>query len=247
MDRLIYTAVSGMSASMIRQRMIASNMANAQTIGFRAEIMESTPVTIDGDSLDVRALNRSEVKGALMRAGTMTQTGRPLDIALQGDTLLAVQAPDGGEGYTRRGDLSISATGLLQNGDGLAVIGDNGPVTVPLGSNVSISPDGAVLAANPAAPDEPAVQVAKLKLVNWRGSKIEKDLGNLFRVPNGGALPVDENAKLATGTLEQSNVSPTEVLVEMVEQQRLFDIRTKLISTARDLDEGGASLMRINS
>lgn len=246
MDRLIYTAASGMSASMIRQRMIASNMANAQTIGFRAEVMESTPVTIHGQQLDVRALNRSEVKGAMMTPGTMMQTGRPLDVALQGDALLTVQAPDGGEGYTRRGDLSISATGVLQNGDGLAVMGDNGPVTVPLGSDVSISPDGTVLAANPAAPDQPPVQVAKIKLANWRGSRIEKDLANLFRVPNGGILPADENARLMPGTLEQSNVDPTEVLVEMVEQQRLFDIRTKMISTARDLDEGGASLMRIS-
>jgi flagellar basal-body rod protein FlgF len=246
MDRLIYTAVSGMSASMIRQRMIASNMANAQTIGFRAEVMESTPITVDGVSLDVRVMNRSEVKGALMREGTMVQTGRPLDIALQGDTMLTVQAPDGGEGYTRRGDLSISATGVLQNGDGLAVIGDNGPITVPLGANVSIAPDGAVLAGDPAAPDQPPVQVARLKIANWRGSRLVKDLANLFRVPGGGVLPDDENARVAVGTLEQSNVSPSEVLVEMVEQQRLFDIRTKLISTARDLDEGGASLMRIS-
>ena len=98
MDRLIYTAVSGMSASMIRQRMIASNMANTQTIGFRAEIMESTPVTLNGPQLEVRAMNRSEVKGALMREGSMMQTGRSLDIAMQGDVMLAVQAPDGGEG-----------------------------------------------------------------------------------------------------------------------------------------------------
>ena len=246
MDRLIYTAVSGMSASLIRQRMIASNMANAQTIGFRAEIMESTPVTLEGDQLEVRAMNRSEVKGALMREGTMMQTGRSLDIALQGDVMLAVQTPDGSEGYTRRGDLSISATGLLQNGDGLPVIGDNGPVTVPIGSDVSISPDGSVLAANPAAPGDPPVQVARIKLANYQGSKIEKVLATTFRVPGGGVLPADENAKVMIGVLEQSNVSPTEVLVEMVEQQRLYDIRTKLISTARDLDEGGASLMRIS-
>ena len=246
MDRLIYTAVSGMSASMIRQRMIASNMANTQTIGFRAEIMESTPVTLNGPQLEVRAMNRSEVKGALMREGSMMQTGRPLDIAMQGDVMLAVQAPDGSEGYTRRGDLSISATGVLQNGDGLAVIGENGPITVPLGANVAITPEGAVMAADPTNADQPPVQVARLKLASFRGSKIEKDLANLFRVPGGGVLPADENAQVMVGALEQSNVSPTEVLVEMVEQQRLFDIRTKMISTARDLDEGGASLMRIS-
>jgi flagellar basal-body rod protein FlgF len=246
MDRLIYTAVSGLSASMIRQRMVASNMANAQTPGFRAEVMESNPVTVTGPQIDVRAYNRSEVKGALMKEGSMVATGRPLDIAMQGDTMLTVQAPNGGEGYTRRGDLSVSPTGVLQNGEGLAVMGDNGPVTVPLGSNVTISQQGAVMVADPTNPDQPATQVAQIKLANYAGSKIEKDLTGLFRVPGGGVLPADENAKIAVGTLEQSNVSTTEVLVEMIEQQRLFDIRTKLLATARDLDEGGANLMRMS-
>ena len=249
MDRLIYTAVSGMSASLNRQRVIASNMANAQTIGFRAETMEFTPMTLEGPSLEVRAMNHAQVKGALMSEGTLTRTGRELDVALQGDAMLTVQAGDEGEGYTRRGDLSISATGVLQNGEGYPVMGEGGPVTVPLGASVTITPDGAVLAGNPAAPDEPAVEVARLKLANWRGSKLEKDLTGLFRVPAGpdgyGVLPRDENARLITGALEQSNVRPAEVLVEMVEAQRLYDLRTKLIATARDIDEGGASLMRI--
>jgi len=246
MDRLIYTAASGMSASMNRQRMIASNMANAQTIGFRAEVMQASPVTIAGEQLDIRALNRSEVTGAIMREGTMMATGRPLDIAMQGETMMAVQAPDGSEGYTRRGDLSISVSGLLQNGEGLAVMGEDGPITVPLGANVRIAEDGAVLTADPSTPDAPPIQIAKIKLASFAGSKIEKDLANLFRVPGGGVLPTDDTAKVAIGTLEQSNVRPTEVLVEMVEQQRLFDIRTKMISTARDIDESGASLMRIS-
>ncbi|MCB2075576.1 MAG: flagellar basal body rod protein FlgF [Novosphingobium sp.] len=245
MDRLIYTAASGMSASMIQQRMIASNMANAQTIGFRAEVLERTPVTLDGSSLDVRALNRAEIRGALMDEGSFTQTGRELDIAMQGNILLAVQAPDGGEGYTRRGDLSITTTGVLQNGDGLPVLGENGPVTVPLGSRASIAPDGAVMVADPQSPDQPPVQVARLKLANYEGTRIEKDLTGLFRVPGGGILPADEDARVMTGALEQSNVNPSEVLVQMVEAQRLFDIRSKLISTARELDEGSASLMRI--
>ena len=92
MDRLVYTAVSGMTAAMNRQRMVASNMANAQTIGFRAEVMQASPVTVDGSSLEVRAMNRSEVRGAQMRAGAMIQTGRELDVACTGDTLIAVQA-----------------------------------------------------------------------------------------------------------------------------------------------------------
>jgi flagellar basal-body rod protein FlgF len=245
MDRLIFTAASGMTAAMTRQRVVASNLANAQTIGFRAETLQSTPMTLDGPQLDVRSLNQTQVHGAMMTPGSVVETGSPLDIAMQGDAMLTVQAPDGGEGYTRRGDLSVSPTGVLQNGDGLPVIGQNGPISVPPGSNVSISPEGDVMIADPSTPDQPPTQVDKLKLASWRGSQIQKDLSGLFRVPNGGILPTDETAHVIVGSLEQSNVKPTEVLVEMVEAQRSFDIRTKLISTARELDEGGASLMRI--
>ena len=98
---------------------------------------------------------------------------------------------------------------------------------------------------DPAKPEEPPTQVAQIKLANWRGSDIRKDLNGLIRVPNKGVLPTDEGASVMVGSLEQSNVKPTEVLVEMVEAQRSFDIRTKLIATARELDEGGANLMRI--
>jgi len=246
MDRLIFTAVSGMTAAMNRQRVIASNMSNAQTTGFRAETLQSTPMTLNGPRLEVRSMNQTQVKGADMKAGAIVQTGNGLDVALQGDTMLAVQTSDGGEGYTRRGDLAVSATGLLQNGEGLPILGQNGPITVPVGSKILISEDGSVLAANPAAPNEPPTAVDRLKLVNYRGTQIEKDLTGVFRVPNNGVLPTDETAKVIVGAIEGSNVKPTEVLVQMVEAQRSFDMRTKLIATARDIDEGGASLMRIS-
>ena len=158
--------------------------------------------------------------------------------------MIAVQAPDGEEGYTRRGDLQVSASGVLVNGDGLPVLGAGGPITVPAESRVSIAPDGGVMLTNPQTPEQPPVQVDRIKLANWRGSEVEKDLTGLFRVVGGGALPEDENARLEVGSLEQSNVNTTEVLVEMVEAQRLFDIRAKLVSTARDCDESGSSLMR---
>ncbi|MFA7603736.1 MAG: flagellar basal body rod protein FlgF [Novosphingobium sp.] len=245
MDRLIYTAASGMTAAMTRQRIVASNLANAQTIGFRAETLQSTPMTLKGPQLQVRAMNQAQVHSAQMTPGAMIQTGRALDIAMTGDVMLAVQTPDGGEGYTRRGDLSVSPTGLLQNGEGLPVLGENGPITVPPGSNVTLTPEGGVMVLDPANAAEAPTQVGQIKLANWRGSQIAKDLTGIFRVPNGGVLPADESAKIVVGALEQSNVNPTEVLVDMVEAQRSFDIRTKLIATARELDEGGASLMRI--
>ena len=101
--------------------------------------------------------------------------------------------------------------------------------------------------SNPSTPDQPPVQIEKIKIASYTGSRIEKGLDGLFHVPNQGVLPADENARVVVGAVEQSNVDPSQVLVEMIEAQRLFDIRTKLISTARDLDESGSSLMRINA
>lgn len=250
MDRLIYTALSGMANSMTRERVIASNMANAQTIGFKAEILNATPMTLDSPQVEVRALSSSAVHGASMKDGAVIDTGNPLDVALTGDAMLAVQAGDGGEAYTRRGDLSVTVTGVLQNGEGLPVLGQNGPVTVPPGAQVTLAPDGGVLVLDPATPEAPPQRIDRLRLVSTTGSKVAKQLEGQFRVPGGagqpfGVLPADENARLIPGALEQSNVSPSEVLVEMVSAQRLFDIRTKLIDTARQLDEGGARLMRI--
>jgi len=245
MDRLIFTAYSGMTGSHVRERVIASNMANAQTIGFRAETLSLSPMTLKGPSLEARAMTSGEVKGASMKQGAVVQTGGALDFALTGRDLLAIQAEDGGEAYTRRGDLSLSPTGVLQNGDGRPGIGQNGPVTVPVGSRVSIGPDGSVLVANPATPDVPPQALDKLKIASPAGSKVAKDLDGFFRVEGGGVLPANEDARVLTGSLEQSNVDPTQVLVEMVEAQRLFDIRTKVIATARDIDEGGTSLMRL--
>lgn len=246
MDRLIYTAVSGMNASMNRERVIASNMANAQTVGFKAEILQATPTTLEGPQLEVRALSSSEVSAASMKAGGLNRTNQPLDVAMQGDAMLAVQAPDGQESYTRRGDLSITVTGVLQNGDGLPVIGQSGPITVPPGSKVTIGPDGGVLASDPDTPDAAPQVLDKLKLVSTAGTQIAKDIAGQFRVPNGGILPVDENAQVIPGALEQSNVNPSEVLTEMIAAQRLFDMRTKLVKTAGDLDEAGARLMRLD-
>lgn len=247
MDRLIYTAVSGMNASLNRERVIASNMANAQTIGFKAEILQATPMTLEGPQLNVRAMTSTEVSGASMKDGEVAQTGNPLDIALQGDAMLAVQSPDGQESYTRRGDLSVTVTGVLQNGEGLPVIGNNGPITVPPGSKVTIAPDGNVLLTDPNARDLPPQAIDRLKLVSTTGTQIAKDLAGQFRVQGGGVLPVDENARVIPGALEHSNVNASEVLVEMISAQRLFDMRTKLVQTASQLDEAGARLMRLNS
>ncbi len=246
MDRLIYTALSGMQASMNRQRVVASNMANTQTVGFRAEVLDQRPVTVHGNTLDARVMQQGEVRGAIMNVAEIVETGHELDVAMNGQAMMAVQATDGSEAYTRRGDLQIAPTGLLTNGDGRPVMGYRGPITVPPGSQVSISPDGTISVTDPAAPDEPPQEAGRIKLASWEGTQIAKGLDGLFRVQGGGILPADEEATLITRSLEQSNVNASEVLVEMIDAQRMFAMRTKTIAAAREVDESGAQLMRIS-
>src|SRR3546814_2788663 len=105
--------------------------SDLDTPGFRGEIAEAQSLWFEGAGIGGRALASEEVVGADMRAGTITSTGRDLDVAMQGDAMLVVQAPDGEEAYTRRGDLQLSASGLLTTGDGHPVQGTQGPVTIP--------------------------------------------------------------------------------------------------------------------
>lgn len=245
MDRLIYTALTGMTAAMDRQRVVANNLANASTTGFRAEEFAVTPVTVRGGQLVTRSMAQGAVHGANLATGTVRNTGQPLDIALSGAALLAIQATDGSEVYTRRGDLRVSASGVLENGDGLPVLGEGGPITVPFGADLSIAEDGAVMARDPAAPDLPPQEVARLKLVDPTGSAVLKDLDGFLRVPGGGVLPDDPTARLVSGALEGSNVDTASTLVQMVEAQRAFEQRARILATAEELGQSGARLMSL--
>ena len=88
MDRLIYTAMTAMNAAMDRQRVVANNLANASTPGFRQEIFAVTSATLKDGSLEARAMARGNVRGADMTAARVVPTGNPLDVAMEGKALL---------------------------------------------------------------------------------------------------------------------------------------------------------------
>ncbi|MFU7529360.1 flagellar basal body rod protein FlgF [Qipengyuania sp. ASV99] len=247
MDRLIYTALTGMNSAMDRQRAVANNLANASTPGFRQEIFAVTPATLRDGSIEARALAKGLVRGADMTTAQVNRTSQPLDIAVEGEALIAYQAPGGGEVYSRRGDLRVGASGLLANGEGLPVLGESGaPITVPAGFQLAIAPDGTVLAADPAAPDVAAQALDKIKLVSPEGSRLVKGIDSFLTVPGGGALPGDPTARVTPGALEQSNVQTAETLVQMIEAQRAYEQRAKIIQTAGQLDEAGSRLLSMS-
>lgn len=245
MDRLIYTSLSAMRSAQARQTATANNIANAQTPGFRADMAEVQALWLRGGEAESRASSSEEVLAADMTAGTVVATGRPLDVAAEGATMLVVQSADGEEAYTRRGDFQMSESGLLTTGDGRPVIGVGGPVILPPADSVAIDAQGRIsiipAGGDPSQPQE----VARLKLVDPTGSDTVKGLDNLFHVRGGGILPEAVEARVKSGHLEGSNVSTTQALVDMIEASRSWDTQLKLIADARDNDAATADLMRL--
>src|SRR3546814_4196852 len=159
MDKLVYTAASGLRAHMAAQAAIANNMANASTTGFKADRVRFDQLYLIGQGLETRRPTSEEVIDADRNPGTVQQTGRPLDVAMAGDAWLAVQATDGSEAYTRRGDLSIAASGVLETGDGFPVMGSGGPITVPPADKMPIAAAGPTWLRTPAAETGDELQV----------------------------------------------------------------------------------------
>ena len=240
-----------MEISTRQHEVTANNLANANTPGFRQEVFSVTPSTIkdpstDARSLEARAPARGFVRNADMSTASVNPTGQPLDIAVKGEALIAFQAPDGGEVYSRRGDLRVAPSGVLENGEGLPVLGATGaPITVPAGFAVRIAEDGSVLGTDPAAPNIPAAAFDQIKLVSREGSQLAKGIDSFLKVPGGGVLPNDPTASVTPGALEQSNVQTAETLVQMIDAQRAYEQRARIIQTAGELDEASSGLLSL--
>lgn len=245
MDRLIYASLAAMRGSMSRQTAIANNLANANTPGFRGEMANAQSVWLNNPQSMTHATVSEQVVSANMTPGTVNKTGRPLDVALEGDAMLTVQSEAGEEAYTRRGDLQVSSSGLLTTGDGRPVIGSGGPITLPPADSVSIAANGAILVVPAGGDASQPQEVDRLRIVSPRGSDVVKQLDGLFAVRGGGTLPDDPDARVQSGALEGSNVTASDALVQMIEASRQWDVQLKMIGDARDNDRAGAELMSL--
>lgn len=243
MDRMIYLSMSGAKATMQRQDTLANNLANVSTVGFRAELQAFRAVPVQGSGASTRVYSLETTTGYDATPGVITNTGRNLDVAVKGNSWLAVQALDGTEAYTRAGALDITADGTLTTRGGLPVLGDGGPIQVPANSEVSIGSDGTVSARNGSTGKTTAV--GKLKLVTPEAPLQRGDDG-LFRAADGGDLQADATARVQDGALEGSNVSAVETMVSMIAAARQFEAQMKMLQTAEGDEKAAAQLLTMS-
>jgi len=245
MDRMIYVAMSGARQTLIAQAANSHNMANVSTVGFRSDLSQFRAMPVFGDGLPTRVYALAERPGVDFAPGTLRTTGRTLDVAVNGDGWIAVQAADGSEAYTRAGDLRVSSTGgVLETGAGFPVLGNGGPIAVPPFDKLEIGTDGTISIRPLGQGAGGLAEVDRVKLVNPDPSGLKKGADGLFRSGPGGS-PADAGVTLVSGALEDSNVRIADALVRMISLARRFEAQVKMMQTANQNETAATEMLRI--
>lgn len=244
MDRAIYIAMNAAARGMQAQAVAASNLANVSTQGFRAQLamLDRQPVLGDGLPTRVNAVVRE--LGVDFSTGAQITSGRDLDIAIQGEGWIAVQARDGSEGYTRAGNLDIDANGMLTTASGLPVLGDNGPLVVPPFVKLDIGQDGTVSVVPQGQGPETVSTIGRIKLVNPPRDDLVLAADGLLRTRTGDPAPADATVKVMSGVVEGSNVNPTEALLTVLSLARQFEMQMRAIEKNDQNAQAATQLLR---
>jgi flagellar basal-body rod protein FlgF len=244
---MIFTAMSGAKHILEQQATVSHNLANASTNGYRAAASAFRAVPILGGGLPTRAFVVASTPGANYTPGALQGTGRDLDVAVQGPGWIAVQAADGSEAYTRNGSLQLSPNGLLQTRNGLNVLGDGGPISIPPESTISIANEGTVSVVSIVPPPKSVNAVGRIKLVNPDERLLVRGGDGLFRLANGGSAEADPKVALASGALEGSNVNVVEEMIGMISLARQFDLQMQLLNNAQKNATQASQILNIRA
>lgn len=245
MDKFLYIAASGAKQDLMATGVRANNLANAQTNGFKAQLEQARAMPAYGEGLPTRVFSMTESPSNNYEGGPMITTDRALDVALQGDGWLSVQTPQGEEAYTRAGGLTMSSDGALLDPKGNMVMGQNGPIFLPVPlDNITISGDGGISARLQGAPQNAIEEVGQLKLVNPPLDEMKRREDGLFDLKSGQIAEQDINVQVKSGMLEGSNVNAVDEMVNMISLQRHYEMQVKLMKKADSLSSSGNSLLR---
>lgn len=223
MDNAAYITLNRQSGLVKEMRVIANNIANAATTGYRAEGMifsEYVSPVPRGESLSI---GRGNVRNTSFAQGTISQTGGQFDFAIEGDGYFLVETP-AGERLTRAGAFSSNADGDLVTYDGFRVLDSGGsPVFVPSGvGDIAVSTDGTV-----SVDGAPLGQLGIVKPLAPK-DMIRED-GVMFRADEGYEPATD--ARVVQGFVESANVDPISQIARMIEVQRAYEMGQNFLKT----------------
>ncbi len=245
MDRLLYISTVGAANIERAQALHANNLANVSTTGFRADLARAESRWVEGDGHPARVYGVSEAERVDLSSGVKQATGRMLDIAVEGEGFIAVELPEGGEGFTRDGALRLDSLGRLYSSKGLPVLGEGGPIALPPFESIVIGGDGVITVQPEGQGPDTLVQVDRIKLVNPPADSIEKGAHGLMQRSDDLIEPPDANVKVVSGFLESSNVNAVNEMTEILSLARQFEIEVRMMQTAQQNDEAASQLLRV--
>ncbi|WP_086932535.1 flagellar basal body rod protein FlgF [Agarilytica rhodophyticola] len=246
MDKALYIAMTGAKNNMMAQVSHTNNLANVNTTGFRADFAQARSMPIYyGDGFPTRAYALTERPATDFSHGALIETGRDLDIAIEQQGFIAVQAVDGQEAYTRAGSLHLDSVGILRTGNGLPVIGNGGPIAIPPSEKIEIGLDGTITIIPLGQGVEEIAQIERIKLVNPPIDSLEKSEDGLIRPrdPNQD-IPADGAVRIVSGFLEGSNVNAVNELTSILSLSRQFEMQIKIMQVAQENSEASARLLQ---
>ena len=247
MDKALYVAMTGARATLQAQGTVSHNLANADTAGFKAALANTEAFRIQGGTHASRIDAMHVDAGFDSRTGAQRVTGNPLDVSLRPDRWLAVQSPDGGEAYTRAGNLSLTPNGQLVTGGGHPLVDDEGmPLALPPHQALDIGDDGTISIVPLGEGPQTMAIVGRLRVVEATPDRLARGLDGLMRNTDPQTpLAQAPGEVMATGTLETSNVNAAGALVQMIQLQRQFEMQVKLIQRGDDNAQAANSLLRL--
>ena len=251
MDKLVFTSNATIKEMATARQVLVNDLANVSTVGFKSSYdVAMQSVKVQGSGFDTRIQAQAVARDLIrLEPGAVMATGRPLDIAMAGRTVLAVQSPNGEMAFTRRGDLKVNIQGQLETGNGHLVMGEGGPINVPAGLQVSINPDGSVYARDPNQVGPVAsVLIDQLRLRDASVTPLSRRADGLFNVAEQAAGTDINNGtdtpQVIPQALEGSNVNAIEAMVRLMDHSRSFETQMKIIKETKTLDESGSSMMK---
>ncbi len=248
MDKLLYTVTNGAQQTMDSQTIRMHNLANVDTIGFRASLEHVQGTEVAGGRLSSRVHVRSNNNFSDFKQGPMVTTGRDLDVALNTEGWLAVQTKEGKEAYSRAGGLQINGLLQLTNAEGNLVLGDGGPIVIPEAEKVTIGPDGSITVQPKGQGPDTVATIGRLKLVEIPNEVLARGSeGYFYRTDGLAATQPSPNVTVSAGVLEGSNVNPMQTLTEIVMFARQYEIQMNMIQKAQDIASRETQLMNMRS
>lgn len=245
MDKLLYVAMTGASENAVAQKARANNLANVSTNGFLRDFEQARSMPVFGEALPSRAYALTERPGTDFSSGTLIETGRDLDISVNGDGFIAVQTADGGEAYTRTSGMNIDALGILRDANGLPVMGNGGPIAVPPQQQIEIGSDGTISVRALGESPQVMAQIDRIKLVNPDLKTMEKGPDGLIHTKSGQPAAVDANVRVESGFLQASNVNAVDEMTSILALSRQFELHVKMMKTAEEDDAAMARVLQI--